>query len=398
MANDFSQISNDPTSSVTCSCNKDCEHLEKAKTCQQVEGDAKVCKETKETTVCSKTQFLDVENSCKELNECGTNTDCKEKYKSVCKEEDGKRTCVPPRFCLSKCSPSDFCDSLHKCVGPPPCKSDVDCPCNHACIINGKTSLPSCQPDSQAAAKMDECSTSEDCVKIAKDRPVCKESSGRRTCVHPYQCMSQCTEKEICNHEHKCVVSHPCRSNNDCRAGEFCWWAKKEIKEGCGRYIFTEAQKEGSDQIGPGVGQGTCRSSTDLVSHQCVINKDCEETQRVRKVCKDVGKRRSCVHPDECLAACSSKEVCDSKHQCKLINTCKDDSDCPKGEACLESTCRPTFFNSTEQCGSNLDCKTMGGSQSVCKEDNKGRRICRQPGIACLSTCQLDELCDSLHR
>lgn len=375
---------------MTCSCNKDCEHLDKAKSCKQVEADVKICKQVNETNVCKTNQFSDIENKCKNLNECGSNADCRDKEKSVCKEEDGKRTCVNQKFCLSTCSKSEVCDSLHRCLGALPCTSNADCFCNSTCVSYGKTGSKSCQHITEETAKMDDCSTTEDCVKKARNRTVCKEDSGKRICVLPEQCLSQCSDREICNSEQKCVVAHPCRSNNDCRAGEFCWWA--------------QGGKKG--QLGPGIGQGRCRTakesgSTDLILHQCVTNKDCEKTQKVRKVCKEDGKRRSCVHPEECLADCSSKEVCDSKHKCKPISTCKDNSQCNKGEVCLQSqsgqkACQPTFFNPTEQCGSSLDCKTMGGSQSVCKEEN-GRRICVRPGL-CLAACQLNELCDSQHR
>ena len=238
---------------------------------------------------------------------------------------------------------------------------------------------------------MDECSSMEDCVKKSQNQTVCKEDKGKRICVLPEQCLSQCTKREICNSEQKCVGLHPCRSNNACRAGEFCWWA-----HGAGR------------GLGPGIGQGTCRtakesSSSELILHQCVTNKDCEKTQKVRKVCKEDGRRRSCVHPEECLADCSSKEVCDSEHKCKPIQTCEENDQCNKGEVCLQSqsgqkACQPTFLNPSKQCGSNLDCKTMGGPQSVCKEEKNGKRICVQPGLACLSTCQTNELCDSQHR
>ena len=69
---------------MTCSCNKDCEHLDKAKTCKEVEADVKICKEVKQAN-CSTNQFSDIQNKCKDLNECGSNVDCKDKDKSVLK-------------------------------------------------------------------------------------------------------------------------------------------------------------------------------------------------------------------------------------------------------------------------------------------------------------------------
>ena len=72
---------------MTCSCNKDCEHLEKAKSCKEVEVDVKICTEVNKTNICATNQFTDREKKCKDLNECGSNADCKDKEKSVCKEE-----------------------------------------------------------------------------------------------------------------------------------------------------------------------------------------------------------------------------------------------------------------------------------------------------------------------
>ena len=351
--------------------------------------------EVPKPNACSANQFFDKEDNCRDLNECGSNADCQDGERNVCKEQDGKRTCVEQKECFSKCSKSEFCDSKQRCVGSPPCNSNTDCSNNTTCVSHGTTGLKSCQPESVEIAKMDECLTTVDCPARDKNRTICKEDSGRKTCVRPEQCLSTCAGKEVCTDDHKCVVPHPCKSNNDCRAGQVCWWPIKVGGKGAT-----------SPHHGPGIGQGTCRSgedgsTVDLVLDQCVSTKDCEKTQKMRKVCKTDGKRKSCVYPDECLASCSSKEVCDSKHKCKPVNTCEEHNECGIGKVCLESptgqkSCQPIFLSPTEQCGSNLDCQRMGGMESVCKEES-GKRTCVRPG-RCYAKCQPNELCDSRHR
>ena len=220
---------------MVCSCNKDCEHLEEAKACKEVEENLKICTEipaggniteipaggnitevpgtnatevpkppgedvteVPTTNACLASQFFDKENNCRDLNECGINADCEDAERNICKEQDGKRTCVEQMECFSKCSTLELCDSKQRCVALPPCNSDEDCSNNTTCVSHGTTGLKSCQPESVEIAKMDECLTTVDCPARDKNRTICKEDSGRKTCVRPEQCLSTCGGKEVC--------------------------------------------------------------------------------------------------------------------------------------------------------------------------------------------------------
>ena len=327
----------------------------------QDKGDATVCKEVDGKQICVRPeQCLDqcedeevcgAGNQCKPVKSCGSDNDCK--TNEVCKRitETGSKTCLlasgvrPPKFdecamnkdclvkgqdlickedisgikicvnsteCLSKCQDDQLCDINQICKTPLNCNADIDCKSDEVCrrYVPGGTKTCVLNPRAPLPSK-DQCRTNKDCESQGM-RTVCKEEEGTRTCVRPEECQSTCGKDEVCDAEQKCRVNSQCDNHCDC--------AKDQ-----GEYCLVDVS----------TGIKTCVPLVTLMEmDQCGTSLECKEKSPSRPICKDNGKSRMCVRPDQCLGNCSGTDVCNPKQVCEPLPKCRSDNQCQPWESC----------------------------------------------------------------
>ena len=321
-------------------------------------------------------------------DQCSTNKDCQSKGKrTVCKEGDGKRACVRPDQCNSRCSIEEICNDQHRCRVPLQCKSNADCEKREICKSYASKNTKTCvefkgRSNIEEVTIEDLCGTSQECKDKNPDKPICKESDQGKLCVRQDQCLSNCSQTAVCTLTHSCKAPPPCKSDGECRPWETC----QQIVGGESRVCQTSDPPSDIDQ--------------------CATNSDCKVKGTVRVVCKQQDGKRLCVRPDACLSKCSSQELCDETNRCRAPIECKEDKDCgvKASEVCrsfvvngFKSCIAPLNKVKSEECGTGMDCFSKDPTKPICKKGPKGHSICVSPE-SCLSQCSRGEICTSDHR
>ena len=321
---------------------------------------------------------------------CRTSGEClrKNPKKPVCKEEKNKKTCVGLDQCLSNCTSTQVCSSKHECEDPPKCTIDGQClPWETCQQISEEVSQRFCLTTNPSPG-LDQCSTSRDCEVKSTEKVMCKEKNRRKVCVKPDLCKSKCAKDELCDEEDKCRAPEECRNDESCKSNEFCKKSGFNGKSFCS------------------VKPGSPRPSSD----ECGAGYDCTK-QNGKSVCKELGGKRVCVQPEQCLAKCKKTEFCSGEGKCKPARECKSGADCKGNEICAKSTQidKPKICilkpgappPKVDECGSNKDCSSKN-PLTICKSNlqivkgflKNNVKLC-VPMEQCATNCSSNELCDS---
>ena len=154
--------------------------------------------------------------------------------------------------------------------------------------------------------EMDQCGTSRECKEKNPSKPICKNDGKSNVCVRIDQCLSNCSEMDVCNSTHSCQPLPQCKSDSQCLPSESC-------------------------QLVAGEDQRTCLTRPPIDDQdQCATNEDCKAKGTVRTVCMEQAGQRKCVEPEVCQSRCSEDEICSQDHRCRALSECKTDSDCGK--------------------------------------------------------------------
>ena len=222
---------------------------------------------------CKDSQLCTEDHKCRAPHNCKVDRDCK--YREECKEDTfGRRTCQLPRITTSTIIQilltNNECGSVKDCrlLNPnkPVCKEEYGSNTCHlddtkvcrkfipggskTCVgyTIGEQSLP--------------CFTNKGCQGGGNGKTVCKESQGKRTCVHPDQCLSKCfSQLGYCDSEHRCKLT--CITAWDCKSDQVC------------KSLGTHGEK-------------ICQSEPTSSQHVeiCEKNLDCKKTGGNNTVCK----------------------------------------------------------------------------------------------------------------
>ena len=270
-----------------------------------------------------------------------------------------------------------------------PCTSNNDCDENETCRQHLPKGTKTCQPLSGGSSEH-HCKANKDCEgKKGKKGilSICKDVDGKRICIHPSQCLSNCQTTEFCSSKQNCERVPECTSDEDCSEDQIC----KVLPTGLNAC-------EKPVEIGP--------------PHECGRSSDCAKD----RICKeDENKIRKCALPYKCYKnnGCLGNKLCDVENECRTPLECSSSQDCPSGQTCQAhikgkpaksgnrrldpKTCHPDVNippTTLEECDMTQDCIKDGEEDRVCKVNSKGEKGCVS-ATRCKSQCETNEICDS---
>ena len=231
-----------------------------------------------------------------------------------------------------------------------------------------------------------ECKANRDCKDEKGIFTICKDLDGKRMCSHPDQCLSNCQPSEFCGSEHECKQVPGCTSDEDCEHDLVCKLSSNGLRA-CQPKPSTEPEPS--------------------KVHECGRSSECKAKDKLGMICKEEENMvRKCVRPSECLRRrrCLGTELCDAENECRAPLECSSIKKCPPGQTCQEhkpgdpKTCHPDpnveVPANLEKCDTTKDCTKAGDAERVCKEIEKGKKVC-VAADQCESQCESNEICDS---